>query len=189
MSKPVYEIPISGDEAGQPLGFPPPARDARPRNLSTAPPPSASGHAPTLPDGACGSASRARRRPSPPRAPLAPHRIGDPRPADSRPARRRRACRRPQRAAPVGPGRSGSSCRPRAEQHRAPAVRPLRSRRTPGCDTDRRAGCRRRSSYPPRTRLPSRRPSRAVRCADARATSRSRRRPPSRTSRRRRRRA
>jgi len=39
MSKPVYEIPISGDEAGAPLGFPPPARDARPRNLSTAPPP------------------------------------------------------------------------------------------------------------------------------------------------------
>src|ERR1700709_894818 len=48
MSKPVYEIPISGDE-GQPAGFPPPARDARPRNLTTAPPPSASGHAPTYP--------------------------------------------------------------------------------------------------------------------------------------------
>src|SRR5450755_3544953 len=48
MSKPVYEIPITGDE-GQPAGFPPPARDARPRNLTTAPPPSASGHAPTYP--------------------------------------------------------------------------------------------------------------------------------------------
>jgi twitching motility protein PilT len=48
MSKPVYEIPITGDE-GQPSGFPPPARDARPRNLTTAPPPSASGHAPTYP--------------------------------------------------------------------------------------------------------------------------------------------
>jgi twitching motility protein PilT len=43
MSKPVYEIPISGDEAGTPLNFPPPARDARPRNLTTAPPPTA-GH-------------------------------------------------------------------------------------------------------------------------------------------------
>jgi len=48
MSKPVYEIPITGDE-GQPSGFPPPARDARPRNLTTAPPPSAAGHAPTYP--------------------------------------------------------------------------------------------------------------------------------------------
>jgi twitching motility protein PilT len=48
MSKPVYEIPITGDE-GQPAGFPPPARDSRPRNLTTAPPPSATGHAPTYP--------------------------------------------------------------------------------------------------------------------------------------------
>jgi twitching motility protein PilT len=48
MSKPVYEIPITGDE-GAPASFPPPARDARPRNLSTAPPPSASGGAPTYP--------------------------------------------------------------------------------------------------------------------------------------------
>jgi twitching motility protein PilT len=48
MSKPVYEIPITGDE-GQPSGFPPPARDARPRNIATAPPPSAAGHAPTYP--------------------------------------------------------------------------------------------------------------------------------------------
>ncbi len=39
MSKPVYEIPVSGDETDSPLGFPPPARDARPRNLSSAPPP------------------------------------------------------------------------------------------------------------------------------------------------------
>ncbi|HEX4059302.1 MAG TPA: type IV pili twitching motility protein PilT, partial [Galbitalea sp.] len=43
MSKPVYEIPVNGDESEQPLSFPPPARDARPRNLSTAPPPAA-GH-------------------------------------------------------------------------------------------------------------------------------------------------
>ncbi len=49
MSKPVYEIPVTGDEPGQPAGFPPPARDARPRNLTTAPPPSATGHAPTYP--------------------------------------------------------------------------------------------------------------------------------------------
>ena len=49
MSKPVYEIPVTGDEPGQPAGFPPPARDARPRNLNTAPPPSASGGAPTYP--------------------------------------------------------------------------------------------------------------------------------------------
>jgi twitching motility protein PilT len=49
MSKPVYEIPVTGDEPGQPANFPPPARDARPRNLTTAPPPSASGHAPTYP--------------------------------------------------------------------------------------------------------------------------------------------
>jgi twitching motility protein PilT len=41
MSKPVYEIPVTGDDTGAPLGFPPPARDARPRNLSTAPPPPA----------------------------------------------------------------------------------------------------------------------------------------------------
>ena len=47
MSKPVYEIPVTGDEIGQPVGFPPPARDARPRNIATAPPPS--GHAPTYP--------------------------------------------------------------------------------------------------------------------------------------------
>ena len=52
MSKPVYEIPVSGDEAGAPLGFPPPARDARPRNLSTAPPPAANHPAPpTYPSG------------------------------------------------------------------------------------------------------------------------------------------
>jgi twitching motility protein PilT len=49
MSKPVYEIPVTGDEPGQPAAFPPPARDARPRNLTTAPPPSATGHAPTYP--------------------------------------------------------------------------------------------------------------------------------------------
>ncbi|MDQ1545364.1 MAG: twitching motility protein PilT [Actinomycetota bacterium] len=49
MSKPVYEIPVTGDEPGQPAGFPPPARDARPRNLTTAPPPSATGNAPTYP--------------------------------------------------------------------------------------------------------------------------------------------
>jgi twitching motility protein PilT len=49
MSKPVYEIPVTGDEPGQPAAFPPPARDARPRNLTTAPPPSASGGAPTYP--------------------------------------------------------------------------------------------------------------------------------------------
>ncbi len=49
MSKPVYEIPVTGDEPGQPASFPPPARDARPRNLNTAPPPSASGGAPTYP--------------------------------------------------------------------------------------------------------------------------------------------
>jgi twitching motility protein PilT len=47
MSKPVYEIPVNGDDPGQAPNFPPPARDARPRNLSTAPPPSA-GH-PTAP--------------------------------------------------------------------------------------------------------------------------------------------
>jgi twitching motility protein PilT len=46
MSKPVYEIPVNGDESGQPLGFPPPARDARPRSLSTAPPPAAGHPAP-----------------------------------------------------------------------------------------------------------------------------------------------
>jgi len=49
MSKPVYEIPVTGDEPGAPASFPPPARDARPRNLTTAPPPSVSGHAPTYP--------------------------------------------------------------------------------------------------------------------------------------------
>ncbi|HEY1530186.1 MAG TPA: ATPase, T2SS/T4P/T4SS family, partial [Galbitalea sp.] len=48
MSKPVYEIPISGDE-GPVTGFPPPARDARPTNIATAPPPSPTGHAPTYP--------------------------------------------------------------------------------------------------------------------------------------------
>ena len=40
MSKPVYEIPVTGDEPGAPASFPPPARDARPRNLTTALPPS-----------------------------------------------------------------------------------------------------------------------------------------------------
>jgi twitching motility protein PilT len=49
MSKPVYEIPVTGDEPGAPANFPPPARDSRPRNLTTAPPPSAAGHAPTYP--------------------------------------------------------------------------------------------------------------------------------------------
>ncbi|HEY5231033.1 MAG TPA: ATPase, T2SS/T4P/T4SS family, partial [Galbitalea sp.] len=49
MSKPVYEIPVNGDESGEPVRFPPPARDSRPRNLTTAPPPSASGPAPTYP--------------------------------------------------------------------------------------------------------------------------------------------
>jgi twitching motility protein PilT len=49
MSKPVYEIPVNGDESGEPVGFPPPARDSRPRNLTTAPPPSSAGHAPTYP--------------------------------------------------------------------------------------------------------------------------------------------
>jgi twitching motility protein PilT len=47
MSKPVYEIPVNGDEGGAPPAFPPPARTSRTRNLSTAPPPSASGRAPT----------------------------------------------------------------------------------------------------------------------------------------------
>ncbi|HEX3678301.1 MAG TPA: hypothetical protein VHU90_01120, partial [Galbitalea sp.] len=49
MSKPVYEIPVNGDEAGAPPNFPPPTRTSRTRNLSTAPPPSSSGHAPTYP--------------------------------------------------------------------------------------------------------------------------------------------
>jgi twitching motility protein PilT len=49
MSKPVYEIPVTGDEPGSPASFPPPARDSRPRNLTTAPPPSPSGQAPTYP--------------------------------------------------------------------------------------------------------------------------------------------
>jgi twitching motility protein PilT len=49
MSKPVYEIPVTGDEPGAPASFPPPARDSRPRNLTTAPPPSLSGQAPTYP--------------------------------------------------------------------------------------------------------------------------------------------
>jgi twitching motility protein PilT len=48
MSKPVYEIPVT-DELGSPASFPPPARDARPRNLTTAPPPSTAGHAPSYP--------------------------------------------------------------------------------------------------------------------------------------------
>ena len=39
MSKPVYEIPVNGDESGEPLNFPPPARGSRPRNFTTAPPP------------------------------------------------------------------------------------------------------------------------------------------------------
>ena len=40
MSKSVYEIPVNGDDSGEPLNFPPPARGARPRTLTTAPPPS-----------------------------------------------------------------------------------------------------------------------------------------------------
>jgi twitching motility protein PilT len=48
MSKPIYEIPV-GDEAGAPPAFPPPTRTSHTRNLSTAPPPSSSGRAPTYP--------------------------------------------------------------------------------------------------------------------------------------------
>jgi twitching motility protein PilT len=49
MSKPVYEIPVNGNEAGGAPDFPPPARTSHTRNLSTAPPPSSTGRAPTYP--------------------------------------------------------------------------------------------------------------------------------------------
>jgi len=49
MSKPVYEIPVNGDESGAAPAFPPPMRTSRTHNLSTAPPPSSTGRAPTYP--------------------------------------------------------------------------------------------------------------------------------------------
>jgi twitching motility protein PilT len=42
MSKPVYEIPVTGDDTGRPL-VPPPLPPARPMSYTTAPPPSSAG--------------------------------------------------------------------------------------------------------------------------------------------------
>jgi twitching motility protein PilT len=47
MNKPIYEIPVTGDDAAQAISFPPPAPSAMPASYSPAPPTVASAPAPT----------------------------------------------------------------------------------------------------------------------------------------------